>query len=110
MRMVRLEFILSAPLCMAVGGALIATGGWISAAVGAALIGVGMNYLVLARLALQFSRPEMLKTELDGVDLDSELRRYRCASLWVIVPLALVVSMLFRRGVLRRRVSGGRPA
>jgi hypothetical protein len=81
---------------MAVGGALIATGSWISTAVGAWLIGVGFNYLVLILFAIRFSRPEILRSELEGVDLDSEFRDYRRAVLWLLVPFALVVSEVSR--------------
>ncbi len=64
LRIVTVEFIASPPLGMAVAGALIPTGGEISTAVRAWLIGVGFNHAVLALYAIPFSRPGILRSEL----------------------------------------------
>lgn len=59
--------------------------------IGVGLVGIGLNYVPLARHALSLRAPEALAAELEGVDVQAELRRYSVRQLWVCVPLAVVV-------------------
>lgn len=59
--------------------------------IGVVMIGIGLNYVPLARHALSLRTPEALAAELDGVDVRPEMRRYTALQLWVCVPLAVVV-------------------
>lgn len=104
-RVIVMEFILGA-----VGGS--ALGLWIALSsrpvgwhlFGAWLIGMGINYLVLALHAVSLSRPRALEAELAGVDLRAELRHYSLAQLWVAVPLTLAVFALAQLRRPPRRV------
>ncbi len=88
---------------------LVAFGAWlivVSSAVGGRLFGVwlvgaGLNYAPLAGYAILLSRPGALDRELAGVDTSRELRRYATRQMWIVVPLALVVSAI--RHEVRRR-------
>ena len=66
-----------------------ASPGWKAA--GVVLLGVGLNYVPLARRALELRAPGALDAELEGVDVKDELRRYSVAQFWVCVPLAVVL-------------------
>lgn len=69
--------------------------------IGVGLIGVGLNYVPLARHALALRAPGALVAELDGLDVEAEQRRYAVHQLWVCLPLAVVVFD-------RRQVEGAR--
>lgn len=58
---------------------------------GVALLGIGLNYIPMARYALLFRDSEVLRAELEGVDVRQELRRYTVAQVWVLVPFAFLV-------------------
>jgi hypothetical protein len=91
-RIVRLEFVVTAVGCLALGAlALVAGSGW-ELAVGVWLCGVGLNYVPLAIYARQLSRPGALDRELGGTDTRREARRGGKQQLWIMVPLALVIA------------------
>lgn len=54
-------------------------------------LGVSLNYASLSVYAVLLSRPGSLDSELAGVDVGPELRRYSVLQLWVFVPLLLLV-------------------
>ena len=66
-------------------------GGW---ALGAWLIGAGLNYAPLAVYAVMLSQPGALDAELAAVDACAELRRYGVLQLWILVPLSIVAMTL----------------
>lgn len=70
---------------------LVAAGNVFWKLIGVLMIGIGLNYVPLARHALSLRTSEALAAELDGVDARTELRRYTLLQLWVCVPLAVVV-------------------
>jgi hypothetical protein len=70
---------------------VVAADGVVWKLIGVAMIGIGLNYVPLARHALALRTPEALAAALDGVDVRPELRRYTALQLWVCVPLALVI-------------------
>lgn len=95
-KIIKWEFILGAVLCLGLG--LFSLLAWhpspTGIVIGAWLVGAGLNYLPLAAHALSLSRPGALAAELDGVDVNSELRYYGIAQLWLAVPLAIVLFAL----------------
>lgn len=60
-------------------------------AIGLVLLGIGLNYVPLARHALELRAPGAVGAELDGLDVEAEVRRASVVQLWVCVPLALLV-------------------
>ena len=58
---------------------------------GAYLIGVGLNFVPLALHAISISRTGRLGTELAGVDIAAELRRYTAKHLFIGIPLLMLV-------------------
>lgn len=98
-RVILAEFVLGAVAGIALGGWLVSVAdsiGW--RIFGLWLIGVGCNYVPLALHAISLYRPEVLKTELSGVDILPELRRYTVLQVWVFVPFALVFFAIRQRG------------
>jgi MFS family permease len=86
------EFLFGAVVGPLFGLFVVVTAGSVSwRLIGLALIGVGLNYVPLARHALALRAPGALATELDGVDVKAEVQRYALRQLWVCVPLAVVV-------------------
>lgn len=59
-------------------------------ALGAWLIGAGLNYVPSAWHASVLSWPGALDAELAGVDPGPHLRRYGVLQLWILVPPSLV--------------------
>ena len=100
-RIILAEFVLGAVGCVVIG-LLTATRapavGW--RVLGVWLVGLGINYGVLAVHAVWLSRAGALDRELAGVDVPAELRRYTYLQVWIAVPLLLVVLAL---GQLRDR-------
>ncbi|MCI4066481.1 hypothetical protein MRQ36_29560 [Micromonospora sp. R77] len=74
---------------------------------GAWLVGMGVNYLLLAGHAVSLSRPGALNTELAGVDVRAELRYYGLAQLWLAIPLAVALLALLQLRRPPRRVEPG---
>ncbi len=102
-RVVRAEFLFGAVGSVVLGLVTLSTAhGGRTAAVGAWLVGAGLNYVPLAAHAVSLSRPGALQAELAGVDVRRELLYYSRAQLWVAVPLAVV---LFATRDRRQRAS-----
>lgn len=84
-RLVRLEFVASAALGLALGAWLLAGGAptWF----GVWSFGIGVNYVALSAYAIEFlRRPSHLAAELEGVDVRYELRRYSATQLLLVMP------------------------
>ena len=93
-RLIRVEFIVGAVGCTALGVlSLISGSGWADA-LGVWLIGAGVNYIPLALQAQSLSRPGALEAELHGLDLRSELRRAGVRQIWIAVPFAVAIAGL----------------
>ena len=93
-RLIRIEFIVGAVGCTALGVlSLVSGSGWV-VVLGVWLLGVGVNYVPLALQAHSLSRPGVLEAELDGLHLRHELRRAGVRQLWIAVPLAVAISGL----------------
>jgi ABC-type Fe3+-siderophore transport system permease subunit len=106
-RVILAEFVLGAAGCVVLGlltAARAQGAGW--RVLGVWLVGIGINYAVLALHALSLSRAGALDDELAGVDVGGELRRYTYLQAWIAVPLLLVVLALLQ---LRRRQVPARP-
>jgi len=58
---------------------------------GAYLIGVGLNFVPLALHAISLSRAGRLGTELAGVDVAAELRRYTAKQFLIGIPLLVMI-------------------
>ena len=69
---------------------------------GAYLIGVGLNFVPLALHAISLSRAGRLGTELAGVDVAAELRRYTAKHLFIGIPL-LVLTLGVAQFAMSRR-------
>lgn len=96
-RIITSEFILGALGAVAIGVWMVSdAGGLGDRVIGLWAIGVGLNYAPLAAYAIALSRPGALDAELDGVDVNRELRRYGLLQFWVFVPLALAGLALSR--------------
>ena len=92
-RIILAEFMLGALGGVAVGIALLASGGsgWGRTAVALWALGVGLNYVPLALHAISLSRAGALEAELAGVEIPWALRLYTTRQLWVFVPALFVV-------------------
>lgn len=68
---------------------------------GVAMLGIGCNYLALTVHALRLSRPGTLDSELAGIELGPQLKRYTLLSFWLVVPflVAILAVMQRRRGL-----------
>jgi hypothetical protein len=94
-RVILAEFVFGAAGCVFLGllaATRAAAPGWRLA--GVWLVGIGVNYAALAFHAVSLSRSGALDAELEGVDADSELRRYGVLQFWIVVPLLLAVLAL----------------
>jgi hypothetical protein len=72
---------------------------------GAYLIGVGLNFVPLALHAISMSRAGRLGTELAGVDVAAELRRYTAKQLFIGIPLLVLTLGVVQFAVSRRAPS-----
>jgi hypothetical protein len=99
---VRAEFIAGACASSALGVLTLvrSSGAWV--ALGAWLVGVGLNYVVLALEAQRLSRPGALDAEMAGLEPRGELRRATKAQLWIALPLAICLAALVRTRRPRR--------
>jgi len=96
-RIIRAEFFLGAIGCTGLGAYVIASGsGWMLA-LGAWLVGAGINYIPLAHHAQSLSRPGALEAELRDADLPRDLRRAGVQQFWIAVPLAVALFDLVDR-------------
>ena len=90
-RLIIAEFVLSALAGIGIGLFLLfSTPDAVGIVLGLYAIGVGANYVPAAIHALSLRSPARLKAELAGADVESELRHYTAAQLWVFVPLLFV--------------------
>lgn len=97
-RLIGAEFVIGAA-----GG--IGLGLWVAASAstsgarvfGAWLAGIGANYAVLTWQAASLWRRDALASELAGVDVPAELRRYTAAQFWLIVPLLFAALAVAQR-------------
>ena len=87
-RIVLLEFVVGTAGLLLIGAVLLIRGGWLWAAW---LLGCGLNYGALAAHAITLYPPGRLETELAGVDVGAELRRYSIAQLLLFVPVLIAV-------------------
>ena len=100
-RIVRAELILSALGCVAFGALLIVQGDALWTLVGVALLGIAVNYVMLARAAIRLSRPGALDRAMAGLDVDTELRAATRTQLWILIPFSLCLGPA--RTVMTRR-------
>ncbi|MGC5310958.1 hypothetical protein [Micromonospora zamorensis] len=104
-RIILAEFLVGVVAMVGLGIWLLASSSGLgSRAIGLWLTGAGLNYAPLSLYAVALMRPGALDTELTGVDIDRELRRYTVLQLWVFVPLSLVAFAV--RDALTRRRAG----
>jgi hypothetical protein len=75
---------------------------------GAYLIGVGLNFVPLALHAISISRTGRLGTELAGVDIAAELRRYTAKQLFIGIPLFVLILGVVQFAMSRRTPSESR--
>jgi len=92
------EFVLAAVVGLAGGVFLIAASeaAW-TTVLGAAVAGIGANYVPLAVHALSLTRPGALADELGAADARGELRRYSLAQLWLAAPFTILILDLRQR-------------
>jgi hypothetical protein len=108
-RVILVEFIGGVVLCACLGATLASTDGETNRLVGWWLLGIAVNYVPLALMAVSLSRPGALDTELAGVDVRAALRYYGVAQLWIAVPLAVAIFALAQLRRPRRPDSGTTP-
>lgn len=97
-RLIRAEFFLGTLGCTGLGIYALVTGsGWMLA-LGAWLVGAGINYIPLAAHAQSLARPGALEAELRDADLPRDLRRAGVQQFWIAVPLAVALFALVERG------------
>ena len=107
-RVILAEFILGALGCTSLGLFGVIGGGVLGWRIfGAWIVGIGLNYGVLALHALSLSRPGALEAELASVDLGRELRRYSYLQFWLAVPLLFAVLAVGQRRSRSLPFAGG---
>jgi hypothetical protein len=92
-RIILAEFLAGAGGGLAIGLVLLLAGSHaaFNVALGAWVLGIGVNYVPLALYAIQFSRPGKLEAELDGADIRAELRHYTVMQFWIAIPALFAV-------------------
>lgn len=108
-RLVRLEFVASATLGIALGAWFLAAGAPAWLAVWS--LGIGVNYLALSAHGIELLRhPDHLYAELDGVDVRQELRRYSVSQLLLVMPflVALAAAVQHAGNAFAARSTDGR--
>jgi hypothetical protein len=93
-RFIRVEFSVGVVGCIGLGIFTLLTGSGAGILIGIWLIGIGFNYVPLAANARDLSRPGKLEEELRGLDIRAEAGRAGRRQLWILIPVALVVSSL----------------
>ncbi len=76
---------------------MLTAGGAAGIIVGICAVGIGANYVPLARHTLSLRKPTDLWSELARADIRDELRRYTKSQFWVFVPFLFVVLALGQR-------------
>lgn len=109
-RVILAEFVSGTVVGAGLGGWLVAEGGTVGWLLGAWLLGLAVNYFVLALHAITLSRSGALDIELHDVDLPAAFRDYNVAQFWVFVPLLFAVLDVIPRLAARRsrRTAGSR--
>ena len=90
-RLILAEFVLAAIDIPLLGLTLVLAPSLPRVFLGAYLIGVGLNFVPLGLHAISLSRAGRLGTELAGVDVAAELRRYTAKHLFIGIPLLMLV-------------------
>jgi len=90
-RLILAEFVLAAIDIPLLGLTLVQAASVPRVFLGAYLIGVGLNFVPLGLHAISLSRAGRLGTELAGVDVAAELRRYTAKHLFIGIPLLKLV-------------------
>ncbi len=92
-RIILAEFLAGAVGGVAIGLVLLLAGSHaaLQIALGAWVLGIGVNYMPLALHAIEFVRPGKLEAELDGVDIPAELRHYTVTQFWIAIPALFAV-------------------
>ena len=101
-RLILAEFVLAAIDIPLLGLTLVQAASVPRVFLGAYLIGVGLNFVPLGLHAISLSRAGRLGTELAGVDVAAELRRYTAKHLFIGIPL-LVLTLGVVQFATRRR-------
>jgi hypothetical protein len=102
-RLILAEFVLAAIDLPLLGLAIVRVGSSAPRVLlGAYLIGVGLNFVPLALHAISMSRAGRLGTELAGVDVAAELRRYTAKQLFIGIPLLVLTLGSVQFAVNRR--------
>jgi hypothetical protein len=91
-RLIRAEFVVGVVGCITLGTFGVLSGSGWAVGLGVWLLGVGVNYVLLALHARSLSRPGALEAELVGADLPRELRRGALTQFWIAVPFALAIA------------------
>jgi hypothetical protein len=106
-RIIAAEFVLGVVGCLVVGVLIcLHSHSLMSTVVGTWVMGVGLNYIPLAIHAVRLLPENRLRTELEGVDVLPELRRYGLKQLWLVIPGLLVILDLAQRGPTARDPGG----
>ena len=101
-RLILAEFVLAAIDIPLLGLTIVLAPALPRVFLGAYLIGVGLNFVPLALHAISMSRAGLLGTELAGVDVAAELRRYTAKHLFIGIPL-LVLTLGVAQFAMSRR-------
>ena len=101
-RLILAEFVLAAIDMPLLGLTIVLAPALPRVFLGAYLIGVGLNFVPLALHAISMSRAGLLGTELAGVDVAAELRRYTAKHLFIGIPL-LVLTLGAAQFAMSRR-------
>ena len=89
-RLILAEFVLAAIDIPLLGLTIVLAPSLPRVFLGAYLIGVGLNFVPLALHAISMSRAGRLGTELAGVDVAAELRRYAAKQFLIGIPLLVL--------------------
>ena len=107
-RLILAEFVLAAIDIPLLGLTLVQAASVPRVFLGAYLIGVGLNFVPLGLHAISLSRAGRLGTELAGVDIAAELRRYTAKQLFIGIPLFVLILGVVQFAMSRRTPSESR--
>ena len=89
---ITVEFVLGAVIGLAFGLWLVSRSAEpLSVLFACWILGIALNYVPLAVLAIRLGRRANLAKELAGADIPREARRAGVFQLWILVPLAIVI-------------------